>query len=190
MNPQLPVLLAAVFLVLVMIVFMVTALSRYVKVGPNQVLIVSGRKVQLPDGRCVGFRLVKGGGTFVFPVIERADVLSLEVTTIELPRSKAQTTGGRAVEMDGAAQIKIASDDAALVAAAELFLNKNQTEMKNIVRPVLEQHLQRVLGNSNLDETIQNPTACAPKVQASAAADLGKMGLSLISFILRNVRAA
>jgi hypothetical protein len=24
--------------------------SRYVKVGPNQVLIVSGRKVQLPDG--------------------------------------------------------------------------------------------------------------------------------------------
>jgi hypothetical protein len=67
MNPQLTPLLAAVILVLAMIVFMVIALSRYMKVGPNQVLIVSGRKVHLPDGRCVGFRLVKGGGTFVFP---------------------------------------------------------------------------------------------------------------------------
>ena len=66
MNPQLTPLLAAVILVLAMIVFMVIALSRYMKVGPNQVLIVSGRKVHLPDGRCVGFRLVKGGGTFVF----------------------------------------------------------------------------------------------------------------------------
>ena len=38
-----------------------------------------------------------------FPVVERADVLSLEVTTIKLPRSRAQTAGGRAVEVDGAA---------------------------------------------------------------------------------------
>ena len=44
MNPQLTPLLAAVILVLAMIVFMVIALSRYMKVGPNQVLIVSGRK--------------------------------------------------------------------------------------------------------------------------------------------------
>ena len=52
-------------MVLVMLVSMDIMLSRCVKVGPDQVLIVSGRKVQLPAGRCVGFRLVKGGGTFV-----------------------------------------------------------------------------------------------------------------------------
>jgi uncharacterized membrane protein YqiK len=80
MNHQLIPILAAAAIVFVTLVFMAIALSRYVKVGPNQVLIVSGRKVQLPDGRCVGFRMVKGGGTFVFPIIERADVLSLEVT--------------------------------------------------------------------------------------------------------------
>ena len=40
--------------------------SRYTKVGPNQVLVISGRKHQMadPDGnvRDVGFRIVKGGG--------------------------------------------------------------------------------------------------------------------------------
>ncbi len=190
MNPQSIPILAAAAVILITLVFMGIALSRYVKVGPNQVLIVSGRKVQLPDGRCVGFRMVKGGGTFVFPMIERADVLSLEVAIIELPRSRAQTADSRAVEVDGAAQVKIAGDDASLVAAAELILNKSQSEVKNIVRPILEEHLHSVLATSNLEETLQNPAACAVKVQTSAAADFGNMGLSLISFTLKNARAA
>ena len=46
--------------------------SRYTKVGPNQVLVISGRKHRIidPDGtaRDVGFRIVKGGGVFVWPV--------------------------------------------------------------------------------------------------------------------------
>ena len=46
MNPQLITILAAVFLVLVVIVSMVIALRRYVKVGPNQVL-ASGRVMEI-----------------------------------------------------------------------------------------------------------------------------------------------
>jgi flotillin len=190
MNPQYTIILLAAFVVLIPFVFMGVWLCRYTKVGPNQVLIVSGRKVQLPDGTFAGFRIVKGGGTFVWPIIERVDVLSLEVTTIEMPRSRAQTAGGRAIEADCIAQIKINSEDASIVAAAEHFLNKRQPEIKNIVRPVLEKHLSEVLGSSSIEETIQNPAACAARVQTSAAADLGKMGLSLISFTIRNTRGA
>jgi flotillin len=184
------VVIAVAAMMVVIFVFMMIWASRYAKVGPNQVLIVSGRKVQLPDGRFVGFRIVKGGGTFVFPVIEKADVLSLEVATIEMPRSKAQTTGGHAVEADCAAQIKIDSDDGSIVAAAEHFLNKSQTEIKNIVRPVLEKHLSSVLGSLSIEETIQNPAACAARVQTAAAGDLGKMGVGIISFTIRNAHAA
>ena len=45
--------------------------SRYTKVGPNQVLIVSGNKHKLEDGTTVGFRIVKGGGTFVCRSLKR-----------------------------------------------------------------------------------------------------------------------
>lgn len=184
------IIIAVAAMMVVIFIFAAICASRYVKVGPNQVLIVSGRKVQLPDGTFAGFRIVKGGGTFVWPIIERVDVLSLEVTTIEMPRSRAQTAGGRAIEADCIAQIKINSEDASIVAAAEHFLNKSQPEIKNIVRPVLEKHLSEVLGSSSIEETIQNPAACAARVQTSAAADLGKMGLSLISFTIRNARGA
>jgi len=56
--------------------------SRYTKVGPDEVLVISGRKylVKDPEGKLqtVGFRMVKGGGTFVWPVYEKCAVLSLK----------------------------------------------------------------------------------------------------------------
>jgi flotillin len=57
-------------MVLVTLLFAAVWASRYVKVGPNRVLIVSSRLHQLPDGTRRGFRIVRGGGTFVIPVIE------------------------------------------------------------------------------------------------------------------------
>ena len=121
MNQQYMVILAAAGIVLILLINIAIWLSRYTKVGPDQVLIVSGQKRRLPDGSVIGFRIVKGGGTFVFPVIERADVLSLEVITADMPRFRAQSAGGRAVEADCSAQVKINSDDASIIAAAEIF---------------------------------------------------------------------
>ena len=190
MNPQYMMILAAAMLMAVVFVFAFIWASRFVKVGPNQVLIVSGRKVQLPDGRFVGYRIVKGGGTFVFPVVERADVLSLEVITVEMPGAKAQTAGGHAMRADCAAQIKINGDDASLVAATERFLSKSQVEIADIARPVLEKHLSSVLAGSSLEAASQNPAAWAARVQAAAASDLSRMGLSILGFTLRNARAA
>src|SRR5665213_3500152 len=70
--------IAAVVIVIVVFLLLYMIFSRYTKVGPNQVLIVSGRKHKLEDGSSVGFRIVKGGGTFVLPIFEKVDLLSLE----------------------------------------------------------------------------------------------------------------
>jgi flotillin len=72
--------------------------SRYTKVGPNQVLVISGRKRKVvdPDGntREVGFRIVKGGGRFVWPVYEKVDILSLEILTIDVQTPEVYTSKG------------------------------------------------------------------------------------------------
>jgi flotillin len=185
---SIPILIPAAVMALVTLVMVAIMISRFVKVRPNQVLIVSGRKVQRPDGSVVGFRIVKSGGTFVFPVLEKAEVLSLEVVPVEMPRAKARAAGGRTVEADGVAQVTINSDDDALAAAMEHFLGKSPAEIGNIARPILEKHLSGVLANSSVEEATQNPAACAAKVQAAAVGDLGKLGLSLVSFTIRDCR--
>jgi flotillin len=88
------------------------------------------------------------------------------------------------------AQFKINGDDVSIVAAAEHFLSMSQAEIKNVVRPVLDKYLSSILGSSSIEEATQNPAACAARVQTLASSDLAKMGLSQISFTIRNAHAA
>ena len=65
--------------------------KNYIKVPPNAVAIFSGRKHKLPDGRFVGYRMVRGGAAFRFPLLEQVDYLSLNVFTIPLEIKRAYT---------------------------------------------------------------------------------------------------
>lgn len=80
---------AAFAIVFVLFVLLLFISSRYQKVGPNEALIISGRgqlRVNPTTGQKerIGYRIVKGGGTVVWPVVERAERLSLEVMTLEV----------------------------------------------------------------------------------------------------------
>jgi flotillin len=184
------IVLAIVAMVLFWFVCVFLWASRFARVRPNQVMIISGRKNIQPDGTVAGFRIVKSGATFVLPVIERVDVLSLEVFTVELPWSKSRVANGRTVEAVCSAQMKINNDDASIALATEYFLGKSQPEIQKIIQPILEKHVSLVLGSLSSEEATQNHAAYSANVQTSATADLAGMGLNLVSFTIRDTRAA
>ncbi len=143
-------------------------------------LVVSGRKhaVVEADGtaQCRGFRIVKGGGTFVLPVIEKVDVLSLELLTIDVQTPEVYTSKGVPVKVDGVAQIKVKGDDVSIATAAEQFLSKGVDDIKNIAMQTLEGHLRAILGTMTVEEIYQNRDAFAQKVQEVAAGDMAQHG--------------
>ncbi len=201
MNPLLSVMLpegaafaavAAVGIVVMIFVFGTVWASRYTKVGPNEVMVISGRKYRVmdPDGKVGhrGFRIVKGGGTFIIPVIEKADVLSLELLTIDVQTPEVYTSKGVPVKVDGVAQIKVKGDDVSIATAAEQFLSKGTEDIKNIAMQTLEGHLRAILGTMTVEEIYQNRDAFASKVQEVAAGDMANMGLGIVSFTLRDIR--
>src|SRR5438034_8442839 len=130
-----------------LVIFMLMGIwaSRYTKVGPNQVLVISGLKHKRadPDGtiRQVGYRIVKGGGVFVLPVFEKVDILSLELLTIDVQTPEVYTTKAVPAKVDGVAQVKVKGDDISISTAAEQFLSKGVDEIKNIATQTLEGHL-------------------------------------------------
>ena len=178
----------------VIVLFMLLGLwaSRYTKVGPNQVLVISGRKRRIidPDGtaRDVGFRIVKGGGRFVWPVYEKVDILSLELLTIDVQTPEVYTSKGVPVKVDGVAQIKVKGDDVSIATASEQFLSKGVDDIKNIATQTLEGHLRAILGTMTVEDIYQNRDAFAQKVQEVAAGDMGNMGLGIVSFTIRDIR--
>jgi flotillin len=186
--------IAVVVAGLVILIFILLAIwaGRYTKVGPNQVLIVSGRKHRYidPDGtvQARGFRVVKGGGTFIIPVLEKMDVLSLELLTIDVQTPEVYTSKGVPVMVDGVAQIKVKGDDISISTASEQFLSKGTEDIKSIAMQTLEGHLRAILGTMTVEDIYQNRDQFASKVQEVAAGDMANMGLGIVSFTIRDIR--
>jgi flotillin len=191
--PSIGVGVIAVSVVVVFFVVVSIIASRYTKVPPNKVMVISGgfgKTIRLADGRPkkLGFRMIKGGGTFVWPIIERVDALSLEVMTIDVKTPEVYTQQGVAIIVDGVAQIKIKGDDVSIATAVEQFLSKTTTEIASIAQQTLEGHLRAILGTLTVEDVYKNRDAFAQKVQDVAATDLANMGLAIISFTTRDVR--
>jgi len=185
--------LAVVGILFVIFILLALAASRYKKVGPNQVLVISGRKHTITDPTTgekerVGFRIVKGGGAVIWPVVERVDVLSLEIMTIDLQTPEVYTEQGVPVTVDGVAQIKIKGDEISIRTAAEQFLSKTANEIKNVAHETLAGHLRAILGTMTVEEIYKNRDAFAQRVQEVSAVDMAHMGLDIVSLTIKEIR--
>jgi flotillin len=178
-------------LLLMIFIFTAVFVTRYTKVGPNEVLIVFGRQHRVQDGqnreRMVGFRIQKGGGTFVWPVIEKAETLSLELMTIDVKTPSVYSITGVPVKVDGVAQIKVRGEDVAIRTAAEQFLSKTPTEIMQIAHQTLEGHLRAIIGRMTVEELYKDRDKFAQNVQSESSADFANMGLQIISFTIKEV---
>jgi flotillin len=176
-----------------LIVFLSIIARWYQKVGPNHVLIISGGRRQVvrgPDGRPIslGFRMVRGGGTFVLPVVEKAELMSLELMTLEVRTPEVYTSMGVPIQVDGIAQIKVRNDEISIRTASEQFLSKGMEQIRQIALQTVEGHLRAILGTLTVEEAYRERDKFASKVQDVAASDLANMGLQIVSFTIRDIR--
>lgn len=186
----------ALVLVVVAVVFFgaIIALSaRLKKVGPNQVLVISGRGEMVVDPQTGEktrrqYRLVTGGSAFIWPVLERVDTLTLELMTIEVRTEDVYTVRGVPVTVDGVAQIKIGSDDVSIATAAERFLSKTQQEILHVAHETMAGHLRAMLGTLTVEEIYRERDKFAQQVQETSGPDMANMGLAIDSFVIKNIQ--
>jgi flotillin len=175
------------FVTLALIIAAALFSRNYLKVPPNVVAVLSGRKRRLADGRVVGYRMVRGGAALRIPVLEKVDYLSLNVLTIPLEIRRAYTLQGVPVSVKAVANVKIRSDEASLHAAAERFLGMTLKDMESVIFQTLEGHLRSILGTLTVEEVNSDRTSFAQKLTSEAAADLEKMGLGVDVLTIQEV---
>ncbi|MBL7075129.1 flotillin [candidate division KSB1 bacterium] len=166
--------------------------TQYRKVGPNEVLIVSGgrkRTVTDPDGtrKKIGYRYRIGGGTFVLPLLERAQVLPLGVFTIPIKTPEVLTAQGVHIIAEAVAQVKVGGDDYSIRQAAEQFLGTGAEGIKDVANQILEGCVRAVLGSMKVEEIYQQREEFAQRVMTSASDDFARMGLAVLSFALKDI---
>jgi flotillin len=180
--------LAGVILVVLALLALLLA-KQYKKVGPNEALIISGRKktVTGPDGGKikVGYRYRLGGGTFVMPFLETVDTLPMEVVPLSIRTPEVLTHGGVPILADATAQVKIDSTESAVLLAAEQFLAIGKDGIREVAVNVLEGRMREVIGTMTVEEIYRGRAEFNEKVIAAAKADFAKMGLVLLAFALK-----
>jgi flotillin len=184
------ILIGAVVVVLALIVFAFA--KQYRKVGPNEVLIISGgrrRTVVEPDGtkKKVGYRMHIGGGTFVLPFIESAQVLPLEVFTLTIDVPECLTSQGISVKAVSQGQVRVGGGEHMIRLAAEQFLSKGSEGMREISTQILEGYMRGALGGSTIEEVYQKRDTFSETVRGNAAPDFARLGLEIISFSLKDI---
>ena len=154
--------------------------QMYRKVGPNEAFIVFG---------VGGTRVIKGGGTLIFPMIHSFKSLPLELMSFDVaPKQDLYTKQGVAVTVEAVAQIKVKSDQESILTAAEQFLSKTPPQREGLIRLVMEGHLRGIIGQLTVEEIVKQPEMVADRMRATCADDMDKMGLEVVSFTIKEVK--
>jgi len=168
-------------LMILAIVFLMAMFAKlFRKAGPHEAIIVYGFR---------GTRVVKGRGTVIFPMVESARGLSLELMSFDVaPKQDLYTRQGVAVTVEAVAQIKVKSDPESILTAAEQFLTKTPEDREGLIRLVMEGHLRGIIGQLTVEEIVKQPEMVGDRMRSTCADDMNKMGLEVISFTIKEVR--
>ncbi|KAM6464696.1 flotillin-2 isoform 2-T2 [Liasis olivaceus] len=151
-------------------------------VGPNEALVVSGG--------CCGSdekQYIYGGWAWAWWCISDTQRISLEIMTLQPRCEDVETAEGVALTVTGVAQVKIMTEKELLAVACEQFLGKNVQDIKNVVLQTLEGHLRSILGTLTVEQIYQDRDQFAKLVREVAAPDVGRMGIEILSFTIKDV---
>ncbi len=182
--------------VLVFVLLLAFAASRYRVANANEALIVAGSKgakVRDATGQAMGIggdkgiRVVVGGGTVVWPLLNRVGRLELTARQIKVILPDAITCQGIKVHVEGVATFKIGRDVESIRNAAERFLGTNPAYIDDIVKNVLEGSLRSIVGTLTIEELIMDREKLLQRVQDNAKLDLATTGIEIDSFTIQSI---
>ncbi|MBN1449034.1 MAG: flotillin [Bacteroidetes bacterium] len=183
------IIIAVVVLLVVGFIYWMT--RQYRKAGPNEVLVISGRKSQIttPDGtqQEIGYKFRIGGGSFVNPFTEQADTLPIDVVSVTIKTPEVLSKDGIPILTESTAQVKIDTNEYAIFLATQNFMGGGTDAVREVAQTVLEGKVRETVGGMTIAELYQDRAEFAHRVYNAVVRDLGSMGLVMISFALKDI---
>ena len=147
--------------------------------GTNEVLIVSGLgKVKTKSG----------GGTFVLPILQKTQRMTLENIQVDFTsRNEIPTQDAIHVLVDAVANMAISQDPERQKIAASKFAGYSTNQIRDIVIPVLEGNIREIISQTRFEDLIRgDKKVFAEKIQENVTPNLADLGIDLTTFNIQN----
>ena len=162
------------------IIFLIVLIKSCWKVaGTNEVLIISGMgKVKHKTG----------GGTFVIPLLQRVQKMTLENIQVDFTsRNEIPTKDAIHVLVDAVANMSISKDPERQKVAASKFAGYTIDQIQAIVIPVLEGNIREIISQTNFEDLIRgDKKVFAERIQENVTPNLADLGIDLTTFNIQN----
>lgn len=175
LTPAVTVPLLLAILALALMVFIA---RRIRNVAPNEALIVVGRgagsgSTDITDGQ----KVVIGGRTFVWPVIQKAFPISLEQRQVKLI-IEAVDSNFIAVAVRASVLFKVRGDAESVRRAAQRFLGQ-QDSLEGPLADAFEGALRPIIGSMTVRQLVADRETLAEKISVAIREDLSEQGLQI-----------
>ena len=174
-----PVVSIAALIIVAIIVITILIKSCWKVAGTNEVLIISGMgKVKRKTG----------GGTFVIPLLQRVQKMTLENIQVDFTsRNEIPTKDAIHVLVDAVANMAISKDPERQAIAASKFAGYSIAQIQSIVIPVLEGNIREIISQTNFEDLIRgDKKEFAEKIQENVTPNLADLGIDLTTFNIQN----
>ena len=165
--------------ILALIALIVVIKSCWKVAGTNEVLIISGL------GKV---RRKSGGGTFVIPLVQKVQRMTLENIQVDFTsRNEIPTKDAIHVLVDAVANMSISIEPERQAIAASKFAGYNIQQIRDIVIPVLEGNIREIISQTNFEDLIRgDKKAFSELVMENVTPNLADLGIDLTTFNIQN----
>ncbi len=168
--------------------FLIGFIKSFLKIcPPNKTYIFSGRTHTDNMGKVVGYRVLFGGRTIQWPIIETREELDMTISSVQVKVTNAYSKGGIPLDVQGIANVKITSDPSLIGNAIERFLGKRKDEIIRVARETLEGNLRGVISTLTPEDLNEDRMQFSDKIYQDVKKEMDKLGLHMDVFKIQSV---
>jgi flotillin len=167
-------------LVVVGLWLVLVAVNQLLRIcGPNEILIISGRRHVLADGTSVGYQVLHGGRGIRIPLLEEINRMDTRIIPVMVEVKNAYSKGGIPLIVHAIANVKISTHPELVRNAIERLLNVPSSGIASVARQTLEGVLREVVAELTPEEVNEDRLKFAATLMRNAKDDFDKLGLEL-----------
>lgn len=170
----------AVVALVIAVLGLITFIARRIRrVPPNEALVIVGRGAgrPAPGEAGTGQRVVIGGRTFVWPILQQGFSISLEQRQIGITVEGVDKNRIK-IAIKASINFKVSGTEDGVRRAAQRFLSQ-QGALTEIIKESLEGSLRSIIGDMTIEQIISDRKGLSDRVVAETKTDLVEQGLQV-----------
>ncbi|WP_265521650.1 flotillin family protein [Oerskovia flava] len=169
--------IAVVALIVAFFAIVIFISKRIRRVPPNEALIIVGRGAGRKEASGTGQKVVVGGRTFVWPILQQGFSISLEQRQIGITVEGVDKNRIK-IAIKASINFKVRGDEEGVRRAGQRFLSQQGT-LTEIIKESLEGSLRSIVGDMTIEQIISDRKGLSDRVVDSTKTDLSEQGLQV-----------